>query len=392
MNKLILNTGVQDFINKNLNTDIMSVLLLGNQFPGVDQKEVAQQIQAKKKCLEKLPTWFHTPQIYYPDKLNIEQCSSEPTARYKAGLVQGKRLMDLSGGLGVDSYFLSKKMESVLHCEINPKLSDIAAHNFEVLGRHNIKCLPCDGIEYLREHPQKFDWIYADPSRRDNQKGKVFLLKDCLPDIPGNLKLIFERTDRLLLKCSPMLDIKGGIGELESVREVHVLAMENEVKELLFLLERGFVGEPGIRTVNLGRTGEQHFGFTLAEEQESQSKFGHTSTYLYEPNAAILKAGGFKSIGQAHRLDKLHPHSHLYTSHELVDFPGRRFRVEAKLPYSKKSMRGLGLEKANISVRNFPQSVAQLRKRHSIGDGGDDYLFFTKDLEEGLIVLHCKKT
>ena len=369
----------------------MSVLLHGDRFGGVDQKELAQQIQAKKKCREKLPTWFHSPQIYYPDTLNIEQCSSEATARYKAALVHGKRLLDLSGGFGVDSYFFSMEMESVIHCEIDPGLSEIAAHNFGVFGRQNIECIPTDGIEYLREHAQKFDWIYADPSRRNDRKGKVFLLRDCLPDIPGNLESIFERTDRLLIKCSPMLDIKGGIGELGSVREVHVLALENEVKELLFLLERGFVGETALLAVNRDRSGEQHFGFTLGEEQACQSDFGHAGRYLYEPNAAILKAGGFKSIGRAHGLQKLHPHSHLYTSSELMDFPGRRFILENKVPYSKKAVQGLGLDKANISVRNFPQSVAQLRKRHRIADGGDSYLFFTKDLEERLIVLHCKK-
>ncbi len=369
----------------------MSVLLHGEHFEGVDQKELAQQIQAKNKCREKLPTWFRSPQIYYPDGLNIEQCSSEATARYKADLVHGKTLLDLSGGFGVDSYFFSKKMDSVIHCEIDPELSEIAAHNFGILGRRNIQCVPGDGIEYLKDHDQKFDWIYADPSRRNDRKGKVFLLRDCLPDIPGNLDLIFERTDRLLLKGSPMFDIKGGIGELGSVREVHVLALENEVKELLFLLERGFVGETGIQTVNMGKKDEQRFGFTLGEEQACQSQFGHAGNYLYEPNAAILKAGGFKSIGRAYGLQKLHPHSHLYSSAELVDFPGRRFRLLAKLPYSKKNVQGLGLEKANVSVRNFPQSVAQLRKRHRIADGGDDYLFFTKDLEGVLIVLHCKK-
>ena len=162
MNKLILNTGVQDFIHEKLSSDIMSVLLTKPIFEGIDQKELAEQIEAKKKCKGKLPTWFNTPNIYYPNKLNIEQTSSELTAQYKAQIVNGKSLVDLTGGLGVDSYFFSKKMGSVLHCEIDPELSEIAHHNFEVLGQENIECFPVDGIDFLKRSPSNFDWIFVD--------------------------------------------------------------------------------------------------------------------------------------------------------------------------------------------------------------------------------------
>ena len=161
MNKLILNTGVQDFIIENLSHDIMTVLLAKPIFEGITQKELAEQIEAKKKCKNKLPTWFNTPNIYYPNKLNIEQTSSERTAQYKAQIVDGKSLIDLTGGLGVDSYFFSKKMESVLHCEINPELSEIACHDFKILGQKNIECLAEDGITFLKESKQVFDWIYV---------------------------------------------------------------------------------------------------------------------------------------------------------------------------------------------------------------------------------------
>jgi len=374
-----------------MTTDIMSVLLASPRFPGISQKELAQWIEAKKKCRDKLPIWFATPKIYYPDKANIEQCSSQATAIYKAGLVHGNSLIDLSGGLGVDSYFFAENMGQVTHCELDRELAQIAAHNFKVLGRDNILCLPGDGIQVLERSPKTYDWIYADPSRRSDKKGKVFLLEDCLPNIPKHLDLLLSRSANILIKCSPMLDIQSGARELRHVREVQVVAREGEVKELLFLLERGYSGDLALRAVDLARRGERSFAFSLAGEQAARARLATPATYLYEPNAAILKAGGFKSIALAYDLGKLHPHSHLYTSDRPIDFPGRRFHIKACLPYSKRTLAALGAPRANIATRNFPLSVAELRKRHKIADGGEVYLFFTTGPEGGLIVLSCVK-
>ncbi|RUA18570.1 MAG: class I SAM-dependent methyltransferase [Flavobacteriia bacterium] len=392
MNKSLLHTGPQSFISENFNTDMMSVLLQKPLFEGVSQKELVAQLEAKKKSQDKLPTWFHSANIYYPNKLNIEQTSSEATAKYKAQIVSGKSLVDLTGGFGVDSYFFSRKMDSVVHCEINPELSEIAAHNFKVLGRENIQCIAADGMDFLKTATQNFDWIYIDPSRRNDKKGKVFLLADCLPNLPENLDLVFQRTRHVLLKTSPLLDIKQGISELNYVKEVHIVALNNEVKELLFVLERDFVGDVAIQAVNIINGKEDKFRFMLDDEQNSTVVFGEPSTYLYEPNAAIMKSGGFKSIGAAYQFHKLHPHSHLYTSPTLVDFPGRSFVIEKALPYSKSSIKALGVTKANITTRNFPMSVADLRKKHNIKDGGETYLFFTKDLNDSLLVIQCTKT
>ncbi|KAB5491481.1 class I SAM-dependent methyltransferase [Flagellimonas hadalis] len=392
MNKSLLHTGPQSFISENFNTDMMSVLLQKPLFEGVSQKELVAQLEAKKKSQDKLPTWFHSANIYYPNKLNIEQTSSEAIAKYKAQIVSGKSLVDLTGGFGVDSYFFSRKMDSVVHCEINPELSEIAAHNFKVLGRENIQCIAADGMDFLKTATQNFDWIYIDPSRRNDKKGKVFLLADCLPNLPENLDLVFQRTRHVLLKTSPLLDIKQGISELNYVKEVHIVALNNEVKELLFVLERDFVGDVAIQAVNIINGKEDKFRFMLEEEQNNAVVFGEPSTYLYEPNAAIMKSGGFKSIGATYQFHKLHPHSHLYTSPTLVDFPGRSFVIEKALPYSKSSIKALGVTKANITTRNFPMSVADLRKKHNIKDGGETYLFFTKDLNDSLLVLQCTKT
>lgn len=369
----------------------MSVLLSKPTFTGVEQKELVEQIEAKKKCREKLPTWFNTPNIYYPNKLNIEQTSSELTARYKAQLIHGKSLIDLTGGLGIDSFFFAQKFSIVIHCEINSELSKIASHNFNMLKQKNISCIPENGVDHLRGSNQKFDWVYVDPSRRNDKKGKVFLLEDCLPNLPKHLPLIFEKTENVLVKTSPLLDIKLAIDTLGFVKEIHVVAVQNDVKELLFVLEKECSDSIKVTAINLGPNEKEEFTFSLENESQISSDHGPPATYLYEPNSAILKSGGFKSVAKSFGVHKLHMHSHLYSSEQLVDFPGRRFKVQQALPYSKKSLKSLSITKANITTRNFPISVAEIRKKHKIKDGGDRYLFFTKDLDEKLIMLVCSK-
>lgn len=391
MNKNILKTGVQEFIKNNWNADIVSVLLKRQQFKGVSQKELAEQLEARKKSQSKLPTWFTTPLIYYPNKLNIEQTSSEQTAKYKADLVSGKSLLDITGGLGIDSYFFSKKIDQVIHCEIDQNLSKIAAHNFKILGVVNTSFKVENGIDFLQHSEFKFDWVFADPSRRNEAKGKVFLLKDCLPNIPDVLDVIFEKTKNILIKTSPLLDISQGISELKFVKEIHVVAVKNEAKELLWILEKGFEGEVKIKTVNLIKEGQQNFDFTLSKEKIATSKLSLPATYLYEPNAAILKSGGFKSLGKVLGLHKLHEHSHLYTSDSNVDFPGRVFKIRTVVPYNKKALLKLAINKANVTTRNFPEAVATIRKKLKIKDGGNDYLFFTTDINNQRIVIYCQK-
>ncbi len=391
MNKNILNAGVQNFILENINTDIMSVLLSKASFEGLDLKEIAQQIEAKKKCRGKLPLWFSTPNIYYPKRLNLEQTSSEITAIYKSEKVTGKSLIDLTGGFGVDSFFFSKKIDRVYHCEINEELSEIAAHNFKTLGASNITTVQGDGIDILRRSKLHFDWIYLDPSRRHGTKGKVFLLSDCLPNVPENLELLFEKSDRVLIKTSPLLDLSVGLRELWDVEEIHIIAVQNEVKELLWFLRKGATGKVSIQTVNYGNSSIERFSFEYSDEKEAVPNFGLPKKYLYEPNAAILKSGAFKSVGNRFGLKKLHEHSHLYGSDILIDFPGRRFQILELVPYNKKAIQKSNFDKANITTRNFPENVANLRKKLKIKEGGDNYLFFTKDMEGKLVMIRCAK-
>ncbi len=390
MNQEILNKEVQNFINLNLNSDITKLILKGSPFEQVSIQEIAAQILAKNACEKKLPTWFNSKNIYYSNKLNIEQTSSEITAKYKSDLVSGETLIDITGGFGVDAYFFSQKVKSITHCEIAEELSKIVIHNFKRLKVKNVETHFGDGIEFIKNSKEKFDWIYADPSRRNDAKGKVFLLEDCLPNIPENLNLLFEKTDHILLKVSPILDISSAVNELQFVKEIHVVAIENEVKELLFLLKKNCTKNIDINTINFNKEEIQKFNFSLNEA--ILPTFSEPKKYLYEPNAAILKAGAFQQISAQFKIDKLHQHSHLYTSNKLTDFPGRKFEIKNCISYNKKQLQQLiPSKKANITTRNFPETVAQIRKKTGLKDGGNQYLFFTTDINNKHLVLICEK-
>lgn len=390
MNIHILHTVVQEFILKNLKSDITQLIFKGSPFKNITIQELANQIIAKQKSHTKLATWFHTENIYYPEKISIEQTSSEITANYKSKLITGNSIIDITGGFGVDAYFFAKQFKQVTHCEINTNLSEIVNYNYQQLKTTNISTIANDGLEYLKNTDDKFDCIYIDPSRRSDVKGKVFLLKDCLPNVPENLDFLFTKSDILLIKNSPILDITATINELQFVKEIHIIAVKNEVKELLFLLERGYENSISIKTVNLQKDAIQSFNFEYGSE--AIAEYSEPLSYLYEPNTAILKSGGFHQIANQLDLKKLHQHSHLYTSEELIDFPGRSFKVETVINYDKKKLNKLlPTKKANITTRNFPKTVAQIRKETKIKDGGDDYLFFTKLKNESNCVIACKQ-
>ncbi len=392
MNKNILNTGVQVFINNNLNTDILSVLLSGPTFEGISQKELVQQLESKNKARTKLPTWYNSPGIFYPPKLHIEQTSSEITARYKSALVAGKTLVDLTGGFGVDSYFFSQKISKVTHCELSADLSEIAAHNFSILGINNVETHSTDGIEFLKKHTQVLDWIYLDPGRRDDSRNKVYKLEDCTPNILLHLDLLFKHSKNILLKTSPLLDITAGLTSLKGVQEIHVIAVQNEVKEILWVLKDQTVPqELPIKSINITHQGNEVFNFVWEDEKQATSKFSHPLCYLYEPNAAILKTGAFKSLGVHLGIKKLQEHSHLYTSEELIEFPGRTFEILEVIPYKNKNMRAFKGVKANVTTRNFPESVSKLRKDYKILEGGELYFFFTTDYKDNRILIRCRK-
>lgn len=391
MNQHLLTDEVQRYILDNLNTDVLELLFTKSPFPKISIQELVEQIEAKAKCKKKLPTWFATSNIYYANKLNISQTSSEITANYKAALVDGKTLLDITGGFGVDSYAFSKKIENVYHLEENVNLSKIASHNFRQLKAENIKVIPGDGLQYVADNAVTYDWIYLDPSRRNDKNKRVYFLSECKPNVPQNLDALFTKTSNLLIKTGPLLDLEAGLEELKHVYAIHIIGVDNEVKELLWILKKGYTGPVQIKTVNLAKASIQEFSFLLHDEKEAVSTFSLPQEHLYEPNATILKSGAYRLAGKEFGLNKLHQHSHLYTSNELKDFPGRTFKIDWVIPYNKKSMKSLGFQKANITTRNFPISVAKIRKITKWGEGGENYLFFTKNQLEELIVISCEK-
>lgn len=391
MNKHIFTEEVQGFIQKKLKSDLNALILKGSPFEDISIQELAQQIEGKQKAEKKLPLWFQTKNIFYAKKLNLEQTSSEATALYKAKLVSGNNLIDLTGGFGIDCTYFSKNIQEVHHCEMNEELSKIVSHNLQQLAIQNIQTHIGDSLETLKNLNKKFDWIYIDPSRRNDAKGKVFLLKDCLPNLPKNIDFLFSFSNNILIKNSPILDISSTINELKYVKEIHVVAVTNEVKELLFILEKEYSGSISIKTSNLLKDSTQNFDYIF--EDPSQATYDVPKSYLYEPNAAILKSGAFQQISSTLHLDKLHQHSHLYTSDKLKEnFPGRIFKIEEVIAYDKKKIaKLLPNKKANITIRNFPETVAQIRKKTKIKEGGNIFLFFTTDLNNKKIVLYCSK-
>ena len=392
MNISLLKNEYQAYINENINSDILKLALNPGIKTSFDFKELLEQIEAKKKCKIKLPTWFNTPNIYYPNKLNIEQTSSEITARYKSNLVNGKSLIDLTGGFGVDTYYFSKVINGVTHCELDFNLSKIVAHNYKQLNVSNVICRDIDGLDFLNTSDKNYDWIYIDPSRRNEKKGKVFYLNDCLPNVPKHLDLLLSRSYNILIKTSPLLDISIGLEELSHIKEIHVIAVNNDVKELLWVLEKDNLRELKIKTINITKSGNEVFNLKLKEEKIlSNISLSLPLNYLYEPNSAILKSGAFNLITKKLNLNKLHKHSHLYTSEELIEFPGRSFTIKQVLPYNKKSLNTLKNVKANITTRNFLDSVDKLRMKFKIKPGGDLFLFFTTNMNNERIIIVCNK-
>jgi THUMP domain-like len=385
----LLDPKVQQFIKDNTGSPLDRLALQKNPFPHIPWPETLNQIAARNKAKDKLPTWFATDDIIYPATISIEQTSSETAAQYKSKLVSGKSLIDLTGGFGIDDYYFSKVVGHVTHCELNLELSAIAKHNFNVLGANNIECLPGDSLDILQILEKQWDWLYIDPSRRSDAKGKVFLMKDCVPNVPVLLTTYFKYTNSILIKTAPLFDITAGLGELDSVKAIHIVAVNNEVKELLWLLEKGFTGAPMLYAVALGK--DTHEIFETHYDTPDEAFYELPRKYLYEPNSAIMKSGAFDALSRHYNIAKLHKHTQLYTSDELIDFPGRRFIIDGTIPFQKTAMKQLEGKKMNITVRNFPVSVEELRKKWKIKDGGDTYAFFTTNKKDEKVVLVCSK-
>ncbi|MCS6832166.1 MAG: class I SAM-dependent methyltransferase [Flammeovirgaceae bacterium] len=379
------------FIEENQNSNPFELLLQRHRYPEIDVSFAVRQIEGRRKAKEKLPSWYALKNIFYPEKLALEQSSSEKTALYKAQLVSGRTLADLTGGFGVDTWAFSQRFATVFYVEQNEDLVRIAQHNFQMLKADNIHTIVGDSLAWLK---QPMDAVYLDPARRNPLK-KAIALEDCQPNVLKIIPSLFKHTNTILLKTSPLLDIQHALRQLPSVAEIHVVSIENECKEVLFLLKKQQYQSISIHAVHFPKNHcSHHFVFTLEEEKNAHCSFTMPQKYLYEPNASLLKAGAFKVIAERFDVCKLHVNSHLYTSEKLLpDFQGRIFEIEEVISFHKKTIEKelKLLQKANIAVRNFPMSVEQIRKLTKLEDGGEVYLFATTDFKNNKILVKCRK-
>ena len=383
------------FIEENATADVRSLALQAKKYPEVDMAVAVVQIAGRQIAEAKIPSWYQVEGLLYPKHLSMEQCSSEATALYKMGLLEGETFADLTGGFGIDCSFLSRKFKQADYVERQAELCALAEHNFPLLDL-NIGVHHEDGVEYLKQM-QPVDVLFLDPARRDGHGGKTVAISDCEPDVSALEELLVEKAKTVMVKLSPMLDLSLALKSLKHVQEVHIVSVNNECKELLLLLQKGAVSSDiKIHCEHIVNSCEhQHYAFTLLEEHTSECPLAEAvGAYLYEPNASILKAGAYRSLTQAYSVEKLHASSHLYTSaHFIENFPGRRFKVEAVSGFGKKELKEFmqGMEKANLTIRNFPSSVADLRKRLKLKEGGEDYLFATTLADESKVLVKCRK-
>ena len=387
------NAKLQAFLKANINSDITKLAFKKKLVEGYENRFVLNQLHGKQKAKNKLPYLFANNEVRYPTKVSVEQSSSEKTALWKANLVNGNTLLDMTGGFGVDTYHFSKRIIQVTYLEKNTELFDIVTHNFDVLKVGNISPINSDSLVFLENSTQKFDWIYLDPARRDEAGGRKVGLAGYFPNLLDLQDLLFEKTEKVLVKVSPMLDIQQAIQQLGTVQEVIVLAVQNEVKELLFILQNKAVSTLNFQCVDLRKDGREIKYASTKAKNSVEVNFSLPQKYIYEPNATILKAGLFNEIAIDFNCSKLHSNTHLYTSDTLIlDFPGRSFICKAVENFNKKAVIShLEKRKANITTRNFPYTPAQIKKKLEVQDGGNSYLFAATLQDDKLAILVCEK-
>lgn len=383
----LLNQDLQNYLRENEHEDEAALVLRHKTLYGVATSRVAEQLRGRKKAKEKLPAFYKEKNIIYPPQRNLEQSSSEATAKFKSRIVKGQQLVDLTGGFGIDSLFFSKSFDHIHHVEPDIELSEITQHNAKVLNVSNIAFHQQTAEEFLSTMPH-VDVVYIDPSRRSGS-GKIVKLADCSPDVTALQSEILKKSKQLLIKASPLLDIQQGLRELLHVSDVYVISVNNECRELLFLCGHASA-EPAIHTLNLLSAGEeQSFNFTFTQERAAHSDFSPPKTYLYEPNASILKGGAFKTIALAFNLKKIEKNTHLYTSDGLTtDFPGKVFKIDSFLkPDASLVAHVLPEKKANIITRNYPLTPDLLKKKLKLTDGGDHFILAFTGQNEKYVAL-----
>lgn len=409
-----MNQATIDFIRLHADDDVRQLALRGTKDPEVDLPFALDQIAGRQTAKRKLPSWADTEGIVYPPHLSMEQCSSEQTARYKAEMAgRGHRLVDLTGGFGVDFAFMQQAFDEATYVERDAQLCAVASQNFATLGLRHVSCVAADAADYLaRTDGRCHSLIYLDPARRDDHGARTYGIADCTPNVLDIRQTLLQKADYVVLKLSPMLDWRKAVHDLgeQYVREVHIVSVANECKELLLVLSA-----EGAPLVLHCQNDDQHFSPGKQEELESLEKLEFleplepleklepleslalpqsATPYLYEPNASIMKAGCFAQLAAHYGVAPIAPNSHLFLAPRLIaDFPGRIFRITAVTTMNKRDLkRALGsLTQANIATRNFPLSVAELRRRLKLKDGGETYIFATTQTDGTRILIVCRK-
>lgn len=375
---------VQAFIRAHQHDDPAALMLNARQFPDLPMREIANQIASRQRALKKIPQWCAHERVILPPRQNLEQASSEQTAQFKARFLKGKQLLDLTAGTGIDAFYLSEHFEHTVLVEPNTELCALLEHNFSVLGK-KISIQNQSAEDFLAHSDGEYDVIYLDPSRRSSNKERVFGIEQYQPNVVELYNLLMEYGQEVVIKTSPMLDISHTLKLLPDTFQVITLAVENELKEILFFLNRKKEPVKWIEAVNLTKKGEDVFKCGLELEQQALVEYAAPGRFIYEPNVAIRKAGGFNGIADAFGLKKLSRFTHLYTSDELKpDFPGKVFRfVEFIKPGKKTFKKRFPLQQVHIVSKNYPLGANALKKKYHLKDGGTEYLFFCEVFEMG---------
>ena len=388
---------LRDFIHEHINDDTAELLLAARKYPDIDVPFVVEQIEARRRLKGKLPEWYENKDIIMGGRVPAEQCSSELTARYKQSIVKGESLCDMTGGMGVDFWYMSEGMERAIYTERNEELCSIAKHNFQVLQtlrpEYVIRC--GDG----RELPiPSVDIIYLDPARRAGDGSRVYAMEDCEPNIVEWQDELLKHAKMVLVKLSPMVDLTDVLRKLKGVKELHIVGVKNECKEILVKAhafdDSVCAGCVEVHCVDFLTSGKIEYVFSLLGGMEIPLIDGEVKRYLYEPDVTLMKAGAFGSLCARYPVWQLDVDTHLMTSDEWIpEFPGRVFEVEEMIPFSSKVLKRLKKEipQANIAVRNFVMTADELRKKTGIKDGGDVYLFGAKVKDMGQMLLICRK-
>ena len=394
------------FIREHIKEDVRKLALQTHGMKDMNYPFLIRQISGYQHIVNKIPEWYACPDILFPPTLSLEQCSSQQTACYKRDLMktiirkqkqeQTISGADLTGGFGVDAYYLSEVFDRFFYVEKQPELCRIASHNFKALNRPGIQVFENESEEFLQQSG-KLDFVYLDPSRRNRDGNKVTALRDCSPDPATLYEDLIKKAGLVLIKLSPMIDLSLALKALPHTRQIHVVALDNDCKEVLFLLDAKYqTAEPEITAVNLkNNAADQVLKFRRSDEANASCVYtAQVGDYLYEPNVSLLKAGAFIMPAQAYGLEKLHKNTHLYTSNKFKsDFPGKIFEVKTISSAKTKDFHKKlpGLQQANLVVRNVPMSVEALRKKLNLKEGGEDFVFACTLADESKVFLYGKR-